>query len=471
MENNKKQTVQNDFLKLIESFREWLNDLVDLQQGTDNEGTIIAIRNNKKVRGANAWLLMCSIMIASLGLDLNSPAVIIGAMLISPLMSPILGVGLSVAINDRESLYTSLFHFGISIFIALLTSTLYFYITPFGEITPEIEARTQPTLLDGLVAVFGGLAGIISTTRKDKSNAIPGVAIATALMPPLCVTGFGLANGRLDISLPSFYLFFLNSFFIALTAYIIIRLLNFPLKSYENQKEANRTRLFLTFFSLLIIIPSIIILRNLYKERKDKEKIAYFVDHHFGPGKDPRYWEYNLKNGDSSRVLEITLWGHLIDEDSLMPYQKTLDSLGLSDIHLDPLQGADLDSSQINNMQAKLLSIEENTKKFNILFTEYARQTEQISELQTEIDSISSTSRFHEQVFKETKELYPNLTSIAFAEVKKTDFDSIGTFTIPTFILDWNKRTTRTSKINASKKLEAFLKLRCELDTLQIINR
>ena len=113
MENNKKQTVQNDFFKLIESFREWLNDLVDLQQGTDNEGTIIAIRNNKKVRGANAWLLMCSIMIASLGLDLNSPAVIIGAMLISPLMSPILGVGLSVAINDRESLYTSLFHFCI----------------------------------------------------------------------------------------------------------------------------------------------------------------------------------------------------------------------------------------------------------------------------------------------------------------------------------------------------------------------
>ncbi len=188
MEMDKQSVVKSDFLKLLDSIREWWKELVDLQQGTDKENTIISIKNNKRVRGANAWLLMCSIMIASLGLDLNSPAVIIGAMLISPLMSPILGIGLSVAINDRDALYTSLFHFGVSILIALVTSTLYFYITPFGEITPEIQSRTQPTLLDGLVAVFGGLAGIISISRKDSSNAIPGVAIATALMPPLCVT-------------------------------------------------------------------------------------------------------------------------------------------------------------------------------------------------------------------------------------------------------------------------------------------
>ena len=198
--------------ELWDSTKEWFRDLMDLNEGSDREGTIIAIKNNKRMRGSNAWLLMCSIMIASLGLDLNSPAVIIGAMLISPLMSPILGIGLGVGINDRDTLFISARHFLIAIAIALLTSTLYFLITPFGQITDEIRARTAPTVLDGLVAIFGGLAGIISTSRKDKSNAIPGVAIATALMPPLCVTGYGIANAQWDIMANSFYLFFLNRY-------------------------------------------------------------------------------------------------------------------------------------------------------------------------------------------------------------------------------------------------------------------
>jgi uncharacterized hydrophobic protein (TIGR00271 family) len=165
---------------------QWFKDLLNLKEGANQEEMIkLEIRNNKKIRGSNAWLLMCSIMIASLGLDLDSPAVIIGAMLISPLMSPILGLGLGVALNDKKSLFIALQHFFVAILIALITSTLYFVVTPFGQLTPEIKARTAPTLLDGLVAVFGGLAGIISITRKNPSNAIPGVAIATALMPPL----------------------------------------------------------------------------------------------------------------------------------------------------------------------------------------------------------------------------------------------------------------------------------------------
>ncbi|MCB0625235.1 MAG: DUF389 domain-containing protein, partial [Saprospiraceae bacterium] len=178
------------------------------QEGLDREGTIVDIKNNKRMRGANAWLLMCSIMVASLGLDLNSPAVIIGAMLISPLMSPILGIGLAVGINDREMLTISLQHFGIAIGIALATSFIYFQLTPLGDVTSEIEARTAPTFLDVLVAFFGGIAGIISGSRRDKSNAIPGVAIATALMPQLCDTGFGLDNGEWEIMLNYFYLFF-----------------------------------------------------------------------------------------------------------------------------------------------------------------------------------------------------------------------------------------------------------------------
>ncbi|MBK7871513.1 MAG: DUF389 domain-containing protein [Saprospiraceae bacterium] len=197
---------------ILRAVRMWFKDLINLEEGLDREGTVVSIKSGKVMRGANAWLLMCSIMVASLGLDLNSAAVIIGAMLISPLMSPILGIGLAVGINDRDALFLAIRQFSIAIAIALFTSTLYFLITPLGELTKEIEARTAPTFLDGLVAVFGGLAGIISTSRKEKGSAIPGVAIATALMPPLCVTGFGIATGNWQIMLNSFYLFFLNSF-------------------------------------------------------------------------------------------------------------------------------------------------------------------------------------------------------------------------------------------------------------------
>ena len=154
----------------IESFlkrvRDWFRDLVNLEKGLDREGTIIGIRKNMRMRGHSAWLLMCSILIASIGLDQNSPAVIIGAMLISPLMSPILGVGLAIGVNDKNMLSISLQHFMVSILIALTTSYLYFQFTPFGGITPEIDARTRPNTLDVIIAFFGGLALIIAKTKK-----------------------------------------------------------------------------------------------------------------------------------------------------------------------------------------------------------------------------------------------------------------------------------------------------------------
>ncbi len=281
---------------LGEGFSEFFHDLIDIRQGQDREGTIIDIKKNMRMRGANAWLLMCSIMIASLGLDLNSPAVIIGAMLISPLMSPILGIGLAVGINDRNTLNISLQHFGVAIAIALFTSTLYFFLTPIGEMPEEISKRTAPTLLDAFVAFFGGIAGIISGTRKDKSNAIPGVAIATALMPPLCVTGFGFANllkhgsvrasfqsvtnlNNWEIVLNSFYLFFLNAVLVALATYLIVRLLRFPEKAFQDTGEKRRTQQFIFVFSMILLIPSITILRNVLRDiRSDNQIKEALVD-------------------------------------------------------------------------------------------------------------------------------------------------------------------------------------------------
>ncbi|WP_460879233.1 DUF389 domain-containing protein [Pontibacter rugosus] len=186
---------------LLQSLKKLLDNIFNIQHETDEPGTIREINDKIPIRGNNTWMLICSAMLASIGLDTGSGAVIIGAMLISPLMSPILGVGLSVGINDREMLVDSLKNLALAAVAGLIVSALYFSVTPLGEPTNELLARTQPTLLDVLVAIFGGVAGIISISRSDRSNAIPGVAIATALMPPLCTAGYGLASGRIDFFL------------------------------------------------------------------------------------------------------------------------------------------------------------------------------------------------------------------------------------------------------------------------------
>lgn len=199
----------------------YLRDRFDLEEGKEDElETIDYISKNVEFKGANLWILIFAIFVASIGLNVNSTAVIIGAMLISPLMGPIMGIGLAAGINDFELLKRSFRNLGVAVFIAILTSTVYFYITPIHDAQSELLARTEPTVWDVLIALFGGLAGIIAGSRKEKSNAVPGVAIATALMPPLCTAGYGLATGNLYYFIGAFYLFFINSVFISLSTYL-----------------------------------------------------------------------------------------------------------------------------------------------------------------------------------------------------------------------------------------------------------
>ena len=342
----------------------WFDQFLDLREGMDREGAIASIKQGKFMRGTNAWMLVCSIMIASLGLNLNSQAVIIGAMLISPLMNPILGLGLGVAINDRETLGLAIRHFLIAIAIALVTSTLYFLLTPLKEYTPEIAARTRPTILDGLVAIFGGLAGIISVTRADKTNAIPGVAIATALMPPLCVCGYGIASGDWDIALRSFYLFFLNSFFIAATAYIIIRLLRFPYRTYVNKKEAWRSRLLIVLFSILIITPGFFILREVIRDERVRQGANRFVRDYF---KNSCTEHQLFPIGADSSLLVMELLNRELPADSVEYFNQLLRGrpyrlehttlIAVPDNNVSLKQIAELRGRQensINQMEAKL---------------------------------------------------------------------------------------------------------------------
>jgi len=459
--------------ELFESIRVWFSDLINLEEGLDREGTIIAIKNGKRMRGANAWLLICSILIASLGLDLNSPAVIIGAMLISPLMAPILGVGLAVGINDKDTLIIALRHFGIAIIIALASSILYFALTPLGTITPEIQARTAPTLLDGLVAIFGGLAGIISTSRRDKSNALPGVAIATALMPPLCVTGFGIANGMWTIALNSFYLFFLNSFFIALTTFLIIRLLNFPMRSYMDEREARRTRWLITLFSLLIILPSGRILFEVLKERQRTAQIEEFIRTQFNNEQDTnpltRCIDYTLIEADSSQQLVLQLVGEPIHEDSVQNYQARLGNFTqLENIQLNFLQSDQLELETVRAMQTQMDNLGQIARKLEINNNIRSQQEMLIDMLQQKVDSLQLGFVPFPEVTREAKAVFPDLERIGFGRLQETDFESAAS-EVPVFLIKWasGKRSWEISR--DEERLREYLKVRSGLDTLGVV--
>jgi len=454
--------------ELWEATKVWFRDLLNLKEGMNQEQTIVDIRNNKRIRGANAWLLMCSIMIASLGLDLNSPAVIIGAMLISPLMSPILGLGLGVAINDKESLFISLQHFCVAILIALVTSTLYFLVTPFGQLTPEIEARTAPTLLDGLVAVFGGLAGIISVTRKNPSSAIPGVAIATALMPPLCVTGYGIANYNTTILLNSFYLFFLNSFFIALTAFIIIKFLQFPLKTYMDKREERRTRWILAIFSLILILPSANILYNLYNQRQDDLKAQEFINTYFKEENGTKCLDHKFIQQDTARRLVLQMLGRTIPEDSIKILESKLHDYGLPNTGLSLIQNSNIGLERLNRLQLELNNLGQIAERLEDVNQAKSQQELEIEHLRARLDSITGDTIAFSKVCREAKIVFPKLEKIAYARTQQTDFSS-PVSEIPTFLIRWAPNKSRYERNLDEKKLYNLLKVSAELDTLQLI--
>lgn len=447
--------------------RIWFKDLIDLEDGLDRDGTIAYIKSSKMMRGSNAWLLVCSIMVASLGLDLGSPAVIIGAMLISPLMAPILGIGLGVAVNDRDSLFLAIQQLGIAMLIALITSTLYFLITPLGSLTEEIQARTAPTFLDGLVAVFGGLAGIISVSRKEVSSAIPGVAIATALMPPLCVTGFGIANGNWLIALNSFYLFFLNSFFIALTAFLIIRLLRFPLVEKLNEQQGRRTRLIIILFSIIIIIPSTYILYKIWQKRRDEVKIEAFIQKHFSAIAPTTCIGYKQIRQDTSRQLILQMLGNYIPEDSIPIYNAELAAEGLADLHLNLVQNADVNLDQVARMQLQLSSMSELVNRMQQASENRAEQAQLVANMQDVKNEFNKDSILFNNISREVKILFPNVMELRFARMQQANLQDSSIVKMPTYLVHW--KTTRNRNAE-SIKLKDFIKVRTQLDTFDMIH-
>ena len=276
----KKEAVKKDAQGLWKSITTFLHELLDFRDDTDRDATILAIQGDIPFKGATAWILVCSIMVASVGLNANSPAVVIGAMLISPLMGPILGVGLSLAINDIDTLKRSLINLATMIVLSLLTAFLFFYFFPLSEDTSELLGRVSPDIRDVLIAFFGGLALIIARTKKGTiASVIFGVAIATALMPPLCTAGYGLAKGNWAYFLGAMNLFTINTIFIALATFIVLKVLRFPMLKYANSAKRRRIARFAALVAVLVMIyPTITFLNVLKTSGLENDYNSFIAD-------------------------------------------------------------------------------------------------------------------------------------------------------------------------------------------------
>lgn len=259
-----------------------ITSFVDLHQGEEDKNKVLEnVISNISFRGSNLWILTCAIIIASVGLNVNSTAVIIGAMLISPLMGPILGAGFSLGIFDFELFKKSLKNLAIATVVSLLTSTLYFYLSPFKETQSELLARTSPNIYDILIAFFGGLVGVIAITRVEKGNPIPGVAIATALMPPLCTAGYGLAIGNYKYFLGALFLYTINCVFICIATFFIVKYLKYPPVKQVDVKSEKRVKQLITTLILVMILPSIYFAYQLREQKIYEQRVERFVTNEF----------------------------------------------------------------------------------------------------------------------------------------------------------------------------------------------
>ena len=272
-------------------------NFTDLHNGEQDKKKVLKnIISNISFRGSNIWILAFAILIASVGLNVNSTAVIIGAMLISPLMGPIVGAGFSLGIYDFELLKKSVKNLLIATAVSLFVSTIYFYISPLKEVQSELLARTSPNTYDILIAFFGGLVGVIALTRVEKGNPIPGVAIATALMPPLCTAGYGLAIGNYSFFLGALYLYSINCVFICIATFLIVKFLKYPITKQANLKHQKRVQTGITILIVIMLVPSTYFAFQLFEKKRYEEKISTFIEAEFTKKEYPIIYqkiEYN----------------------------------------------------------------------------------------------------------------------------------------------------------------------------------
>ncbi len=350
----------------------------------DNDEIRQMMEDNTVISGSNMWILIMAIFIASIGLNVNSTAVIIGAMLISPLMSGILTMGYSLATFDLTLLRKAFTRFGIQVIISLIASTLYFAVSPLTVATSEMIARTSPTLWDVLIALFGGIAGGIGNTRKKKSNVIPGVAIATALMPPLCTTGYGLATGQLRFIAGAFYLFVINTLFIMLSAAFITKLMRIPTHKITDTKKERRIHRFVILITILTIVPSVLIGAYKVYETVMEQNLSSYLDNSF-TFSDTKVVQSQIDV--MNREISLSLVGTQISDDVISVLEKDLGNYGLENYKLTITQ-----NKSVTNDTSDQITIALQEQTIESLQKQLDEQEKNIKEQQKKIDEMQSSA-------------------------------------------------------------------------------
>lgn len=442
-------------MNFINKLGHYVKGIVNLSDHIDTAAAEQSIRSNIFFRGPNAWILSFSIIIASIGLNINSIPVIIGAMLVSPLMGPIFGIGMSMGINDIDLLKESGKNLLTMMGISLLASCLYFLITPLNLSNPtELLARTNPTIYDVMIALFGGSAGILEQCRKEKGTVFSGVAIATALMPPLCTAGFGLANGNMTYFFGALYLFFINCVFIALATYTATKLLHFRVKSFSDTKKEKRTKWVITVLILIFIVPSIWSAVVMIQNNNFEDKANGFVKENRNLGNSIIY-DYSISHDDGGK-LEIFVSGEELSAAQRNMLVENALAAGI--------KNGQLIINEHTNGQGK---VEKELIQgiYSRTDSEINRRDAEIKRLESELELIRRTEIPYAQIAREAVNSWPEIVKLSIGDGAVVSTDSLDVHRSLTVIAHTTQRLSSVEK----DKLHKWLTIRLNNENIELL--
>ncbi len=373
----------------------------------DREKVLENVKSNISFKGANLWILACAIVIASVGLNVNSAAVVIGAMLISPLMGPIVSAGFALAIYDFNLLKKSAKNLLIATLVSLIVACIYFYLSPFKQTQSELLSRTSPSIYDVLIAFFGGLVGVIAITRVEKGNPIPGVAIATALMPPLCTAGYGLAIGNFQYFFGAFYLYTINCFFICIATFLIVKYLNYSPSKYVTEKNQKTVKWGITALMIVMIVPASYLAYKLVQEQRYSEKVERFIKDEFDKKGNVLIYKRTFTNTKIKRI-ELAFLTKKFTAEEIKGLNEKLNNYGITNTELVIKQNiSDLKSEGLNEIDQS----DKNTTEKDAI----------ISKLRQELDEYNFADG---DLSKEVAILFPEIQNISIGKqqiIRSTD--------------------------------------------------
>jgi uncharacterized hydrophobic protein (TIGR00271 family) len=441
--------------KLLAKVRNHFNLMADRE---DEQQVIDDISRNAVFNGANVWVLIFAIFVASLGLNVNSTAVIIGAMLISPLMGPIIGMGLAVGINDLDLLKRSFRNYAVATVVSVVTATIYFIFSPYKEVQSELLARTSPTLYDVMIAFFGGAAGIVALCTKGKGgNVIPGVAIATALMPPLCTAGFGLATGRWLFFLGAFYLFFINTVFIALATTLGVRLMKFHQHVFITTERGRHAKKVLVTIVVLTMIPAAVMTWQIVKNELLNNHVKEFVATELQQN-GTLILQSDINK--DKQLLRIVAIGKKISEAQQKEARKRMPHYGLEKFQLRIIQEAQTDN--MSHLNKELAQVSSNHQQLLELSAEN-------TELERQLNEYVRYENMSNEIRGEMLVLFPHIKTLGIAKTAETNSknDSVSHF-ISAIVSTHGHTSLGTDERH---KLANWLKARTHADSLVVVEK